>query len=936
MFEKFLMHVGVAHDDNPPGRGSGRYGFGTGENPMQHMENMTLGQQKAKLMKDGYSEKDAAYILGYKTTSELRAAVRKASEEALAEKSAEIEKLYSKGITSPTAISRELGIPEGTVRSYIKNSGKKTRLEKTNEVKDQLKERVKQDKYIDVGIGTEYCLGISEEKKKHLLKQLEDEGYELHNYYQTQLGTGKRTTTKILCPPGVTTDEMLKDFKSGKYEVHAVDRFIENVDGTRSILGLPPVNSVDQSRIQFVNDPDRDGLIELRRNVDDISLGRARYAQVRIGVDGKYYMKGMAVYGDNVPEGKDIVFYHSKGEDAPIEGKILKNMKENKFTGEVDKDNPFGASIKNENELVFGQRYYIDPKTGEKKVSAINIVNEEGDWTKWSRNTPSQFLSKQQPGLIKQQLNLSYLQKKDEFSDIKSIQNESVKRVMLENFAENCDKAAVDLKGASLPRQQTHVLLPLKTLKDNEIYAPNYQTGEEVILVRYPHEGTFEIPRLVVNNNNKEGKRIIGNSAPDAVGIPGVAARQLSGADFDGDSASVIPYRTYPGSSKYNQLKTDKAIKDLVDFDPKHEYPAYEGMTKVKDQPGWDKQQQMGSVSNLITDMTLFGAPTAEIIKATRHAMVIIDAEKHNLDWKKSEKDNEIKALKKKWQGREDAGAASIISRASAMKYKAEEELRYEIDPVTGAKITLPTGKTKKERKVVGKDEKGNKIYADTGRYVPVMQKSTKMREAKDAYELVSNPKNPNEKERLYADYANQMKQLANEARLEYAKTPTAKKNIESSKAYAKEAQELENLVTEINKNAPRERLAQRRASTNYYKKKREREDLDKDDLKKLKNQCLAEARFNAGASPIRPNLTPKQWQAIENHAISGTKAEYIIKKMQSKDVLSYALPKEGSKLSDAKIALIKAYGRQGSSISEIAEEMGVSTSTVQKYLMGS
>ena len=929
--EEFLMHVGVGHDANPPGRGSGRFGYGTGENPGQHFENMTLAQQKSALLKKGYSEKDTALILGYSSTTDLRNAIKRANEEVTNDKSSKIGELYSKGITSPTEISRELGIPEATVRTYISGIGKKTRLQKSEEVKDQLRKLVDKDKYIDVGLGVEYALGVSEEKKKYLLSELEGEGYTLLDYYQKQLGTGKNTTTKVLAPPGTTVESMTEDLKSGKNTIGTVDNYILDVDGSRSILGLPPVNSIDSKRLETVNDPDKDGLIELRRGVDDISLGAARYAQVRIGVDGKYYMKGMAVYSDDIPEGKDIVFYHSKGENAPVFGKVLKEMKENKLTGQVDEDNPFGASIKPEKDLVLGQRYYIDPKTGEKKVSAINIVNEEGDWSKWAKNTPSQFLSKQKEPLIKQQLDLSYFQKLDELSDIRSIKNESVRRVMLENFAENCDKAAVDLKGAALPRQQTHVLLPITSLKDNEIYAPRYENGEEVILIRYPHSGTFEIPRLTVNNKNEEGRRMIGN-APDAVGIPGSAARQMSGADFDGDSASVIPYRTYPGSKKYNPIKTDKAIKDLQDFDPKSEYAAYEGMPRVKGSKGWDKQRQMGDVSNLITDMTLKGAPTAEIVKAVRHSMVVIDAEKHNLDWKRSEKDNDIKALKKRWQGGENKGASTIISRASAMKYIDEEQLRYDIDENTGAKIRLKTGKTEKERRPVGFDEAGNRIYEDTGKYKKVQQKSTKMREVDDAYDLVSDREFPHKKEILYADYANQMKALANQARLEYSRTPTGKKNVDSAKAYAKEAKELDDLVITLDRNAPRERLAQRRASTAYYKKKSERDDLDKDDLKKLRNQCLAEARREVGASSLKPNLTPKQWQAIENHAISGTKAERIIKKMKTEDILAYAMPKEGSKISDAKVNLIKAYVRQGKSTAEIADYMGISPSTVQKY----
>lgn len=935
MSTDFLMHVGVGHDANPPGRGSGRYPYGTGENPDQHLENKTLAEQKSILLRQGLPETEVAIRLGYSSTTELREAIKKDKELRQHEKSAEIGELYSKGITSPTEISKALGIPEGTVRSYIKQMGSTTRLQKTEEVKNTLKELVAEDKYVDVGAGTEYALGVSATKKDYIVSELQKEGYSKLYYYSPQISNpGKNTTIEVLAPPGTTTEQMTSDLKSGLYSINPVDRFIVNPDGSTSILNLPPVNSVDSKRIfiRYAEDGglEKDGIIELRRDVDDISLGNARYAQVRIGVDGKLYLKGMAIYSDDVPEGKDIIFNTNKSKGTPME-KVFKEMKLNKMTGEVDADNPFGASIKPEKDLVLAQRYYIDKNTGEKKVSAINIVNEEGDWTKWSRNTPSQFLSKQPEPLIKQQLNLSYLKKLDEYNDIKSISNESVRRVMLQDFFESCDTAAVELKGAALPRQQTHVLLPIPSLKEKEIYAPNYATGEEVVLVRFPHAGTFEIPRLTVNNNNKEGKRIIGN-APDAVGITGATAAQLSGADFDGDTAMVIPYRTSTNpNSKYNNIRTDKALAELQEFDPKREYKAYEGMTEVKKDRSWDKQKQMGSVSNLITDMTLKGAPTRDIIKAVRHSMVIIDAEKHNLDWRRSEVDNDIKTLKKTWQGKERGGASTIISRASAETYKDEERLTFRVDSDTGEKITFKTGATKKERKPVGFDEEGNRIYQDTGNYIPKTQKSTRMADVKDAYELLSD--NPTRKEILYANYANQMKSLANSARLEWSKTPTGKRDRDASQLYSKEVDELDDLIVKIGQNRPRERQAQLRATNSFYKKKKERDDLNKDDLKKLRNQCLAEAREACGAKAQRISLTPKQWEAIENHAVSGTKAETIIRKCNKNDIMKYALPKEGNKLSTSKVRLIKAYDAQGQSTQEIADALGVSTSTVQKYL---
>lgn len=943
MSENFLMHEGVAHDENPPGRGSGRYGYGTGANPHQHMENKSLAEQKAALKEKHpeLTELEIAIRLGYSSTTALRDAITLQKNERTAQRYAKVMELYSKGVTSPTEIGRILELPESTVRSVIKGNTE-SRIGERERIKAELKGLVEQDRYIDVGKGAEIALGISETKKNSIVRELcNDEGYSLQNVKIEQLGTQFKTTVQVLCPPDTDIKTLYSELYKDKTIIKPIGQFIEEPDGTRSILGLPPVNSVDLDRV-YIRYPeeggkDKDGTIELRRGVEDISLGEARYAQVRIGVDDKYYLKGMAVYGDDseFPPGKDIIFNTSKSSDLPIDD-VLKKMKRDKITGEIDQDNPFGATVKREEELVLAKRYYIDPATGEKKVSPINVVNEEGDWGKWSKSLSSQFLSKQPLPLINQQLNLAYLKKADELADIKSITNDSVKRVLLMDFAEKCDAAAVDLKAAALPRQQSHVILPLSTLNDNEIYAPNYDHGEEVILVRYPHGGTFEIPKLTVNNKNKEGISLLGNHPMDAVGIGAKAAAQLSGADFDGDTVLVIPIRANKDGTKVNNIKADKAIKELQEFDPKSSYPAYEGMPKVTaDKNGWNKQRQMGSVSNLITDMTLMGAPLEDVVKATKHSMVVIDAEKHNLNWKQSEIDNDIAALKTRYQGGPRGGAKTIISRASARYDIEQESFRYSIDPETGVKTNFKTGATKMGRRKTGEyNEKGEPIYENTGTYERVMQRSTKMREAENADILLSDPNNPYPKEVPYAKYANQMKSMANEARKLYTKLNAAKKDPDAAKAYPEEVKSLKEKAKNLTINAPRERQAQLRAANNFYKKKSEREDLDKDAIKKLRSQCLAEARVACNAKGVKVQITPKEWEAIENKAISGTVVESLIEKAEKSSIMKYALPRDSSmKLSSAKVSRIKAMGRAGESTSDIAEELGISTATVQRYL---
>jgi hypothetical protein len=61
-----------------------------------------------------------------------------------------------------------------------------------------------------------------------------------------------------------------------------------------------------------------------------------------------------------------------------------------------------------------------------------------------------------------------------------------------------------------MPRQATKVILPSNHIKPTEIFAPTFRNGERVVLVRYPHAGTFEIPELIVNNKSREAKKLVG------------------------------------------------------------------------------------------------------------------------------------------------------------------------------------------------------------------------------------------------------------------------------------------------------------------------------------------------------------------------------------------------------------------------------------------
>ena len=209
----------------------------------------------------------------------------------------------------------------------------------------------------------------------------------------------------------------------------------------------------------------------------------------------------------------------------------------------------------------------------------------------------------------------------------------TLKKVLLKSFSDDCDAAAVHLQAAALPRQKYQVILPLTSIKDNEVYAPNYKDGETVALIRYPHGGTFEIPILTVNNKQAEGKRVLGNTPADAIGINSKVAGRLSGADFDGDTVMVIPCNS---SKSKVRITSTAALKGLEGFDPKLDYGADSGDPVRVDSKGREyysmggkvfqrmnnTQTEMGKISNLITDMTLKGAPPDELARADRKSVV--------------------------------------------------------------------------------------------------------------------------------------------------------------------------------------------------------------------------------------------------------------------------------------------------------------------------
>lgn len=901
--EDILMHYGVA-------RRSGRYPWGSGKEPYQHSGDLI--SRVDDLKSQGMTEKQIAESIGLSTT-DLRMQLRVANHERKRLEYDHIKSLADDGY-NPTEIGRMVGKNESSIRSILKEetTANRNRAYNTAEI---LKKELETKGILDVGADVERELGVSRGTLKEALFILETDPSGQYKHFGVGMAqvTNKRqqTNLELIAKSDKDIKELQRDIYNDYDLVKSVGDYY-STDGGLTHTKLEYPASLDSKRvgIRYAEEGglSKDGVMEIRRGVADLNLGNSHYAQVRILVDDTHYLKGMAIYSDakDWPDGVDIMFNTNKklGTDKM---KVLKKINEN------DPDNPFGANIK-----ANGQSKYID-KDGKEKLSPINKLKEEGEWdTDSSKNLSSQFLSKQPQKLINQQLGLTYKNALAEYDEICSLENPTIKRKLLDDFADSCDGATVHLKAAALPRQKTQVILPIDALKETECYAPNFRDGETVYLVRYPHGGTFEIPQLTVNNKNRTARNILSPDVQDAIGINSKVAEKLSGADFDGDTVIVIP------ANKKVKIKTSSSLNDLKDFDPKTAYST-EGKTGVRLMKESEKQKEMGMVSNLITDMTLRGANEHEIARAVKHSMVVIDACKHKLDYKQSEKDQGIAELKKTYQRRvlddgtiKEGGASTLISMKKQDVRIPETQGARKIDKETGEVSYKVSGRT----------------YIDKNGKEQLATKTVKlMTTIDDAYELSSGTPQEN----AYAHYANQMKALANRARKEMVNTPRLTYSSSAAKMYEKEVKELNDQLDAASRNAPKERRAQAIANSVVNAKTQANPDMDKKEIKKLRQRELNNARIAVGASrkESQITITDKQWEAIQAGAISDSKLSNILRYADSGEVRKRATPRTTTTLSSAQVNRIKALSASGHTNQEIADIMGKSTSTISKYLKG-
>lgn len=928
-----IKHYGIR-------RRSGRYPYGSGKEDSQKYpwEAGETPEERAgefqSIMKDlrrqGLKDKEIAASFGM-TQSELRTTISQAKEAKKAADVSQARALKERGLSN-VAIGERMKIPESTVRNLLKE-GAEDKANILSSTVAMLEEHVGKHKYVDIGKGVELHLNISHEKLRDARRLLESEGYKTQYVKVEQLGTGKFTTYKVLTAPGTSWKETHEAIKRG--ELHQIR--VRSSDKGRTYDAIQPPISIDPSRVKVryaeEGGTDADGVIYVRRGVKDVSLGKSNYAQVRIAVGGTHYLKGMAMYNDNMPKGVDLVFNTNK-KNTGNKLDAMKEMKIDKETGKVDKDDPFGSMIDDQIYQKNPDGSYVRDTFGRKVVeSAMNIVNKEGTWDTWAKTLSSQMLSKQKPSLAKEQLDLARESKEREFREIMALNNPSIKKHLLEKFADSVDSAAVHLKAAHLPRQATKVILPVNTLKKDEIYAPTFRDGELVALVRFPHGHISEIPMLRVNNRHRDAKDLLGR-APDAVGIHHSVAERLSGADFDGDTVLVIP-------NNQGKVRNAAPLEGLKGFDPQSAYPPYDGMRTIdggtynaatrktefregqKSNPK-AKGMEMGKISNLITDMTVLGAPDDEIVRAVKHSMVVIDAEKHKLNYKLSAQQNGIPALVKKYQprppGKPDGGASTLISRATSREEVFDRKLRSAkdggpIDPKTGKLVYVQTG-----------------AEYHTGK--KKTEKSTKLAETDDAFTLVSDRNT--RIERVYADHSNSLKALANQARREYLNIQDFEYSPSANKQFANEVKMLNAKLGEALMNAPRERQAQVLANAVYRRKLEANPEMEDAEKKKVKAKALANARDQVGAGKDKIDITPEEWVAIQAGAISKTMLEKILDNTDVDKIKELATPRD-KPVMDAAMknrAMLLLRGDKYS-LADVADQLGISVSTLRAGLSG-
>ena len=297
----------LAHYGMP--RRSGRYPWGSGEDPYQR--NMDFLARYDELKKKGMAEVDIAREMGMfdekgnPSTGKLRLEKRYCNDERRIYQIQAAKRMKEKEGMGNTEIGRELGLPESTVRSLLDPHSEARTMQARNTaefIRQRIDEAAAKDPngkgMIDIGTGADLELRVSKEKLTEALYILEREGYPIYKGGIPQpTNPGQQTNQKIICSPGTEHKEI---YQYDRVKALNEDQYISRDGGDTFEKKFYPPASLDSKRlmIRYADDvgPDgisgieKDGIVELRRGVPDLSLGESRYSQVRIMVDGTHYI----------------------------------------------------------------------------------------------------------------------------------------------------------------------------------------------------------------------------------------------------------------------------------------------------------------------------------------------------------------------------------------------------------------------------------------------------------------------------------------------------------------------------------------------------------------------------------------------------------------------------------------------------------------------
>ena len=135
--------------------------------------------------------------------------------------------------------------------------------------------------------------------------------------------------------------------------------------------------------------------------------------------------------------------------------------------------------------------------------------------------------------------------------------------------------------------------------------------------------------------------------------------------------------------------------------------------------------------------------------------------------------------------------------------------------------------------------------------------------------------------------------------------------------------------------NKPLERKAQTLVGDIMKAKKADNPGMDSDTEKKEKSKALIYARNAVGADKTAASvkITDSEWKAILSGAVSSNVLREIFDNTDLDRLKQLATPKSEIGLSAAQIARIHAYANGKHTIAEIADALGISASTVEKYI---